>query len=127
MIVPGAMHAAALACGQLTRGVNRRSAALAEVIMSRRSFAASNIGAISPLRSVILSGVMDAQDFLKMQKTTLTVTSLLAPSDDPAYWHAKSPWERLQAVEILRRLNYGDGQSIARLQRVLAVTQRPSR
>jgi hypothetical protein len=64
---------------------------------------------------------MDAQDVLKMQKTTLTVTSLLAPSDDPVYWHAKSPWERLQAVETLRRLHYGHGQSTARLQRVLAV------
>jgi hypothetical protein len=55
------------------------------------------------------------------------VTSLLAPSDDPVYWHAKSPSERLQAVEIMRRLNYGHSQSTARLQRVLAVTQRPSR
>jgi hypothetical protein len=69
---------------------------------------------------------MDTQDFLKMQKTTLTVTSLLAPSDDPVYWHAKSPWERLQAVEILRQLNYGHSQSTARLQRVFVVTQRPS-
>ena len=69
---------------------------------------------------------MDAQDVLKMQKTTLTVTSLLAPSDDKLYWHAKSPGERLQAVEILRRLNYGHGQSTTRFQRVLAVTQRPS-
>jgi hypothetical protein len=68
---------------------------------------------------------MDTHDVLKMQKTTLTVTALLAPSDDKVYWHAKSPGERLQAVEILRRLNYGHGQSTARFQRVLAVTQRP--
>jgi hypothetical protein len=35
VIVHGAMHDAALACDQLTRGVNRRSAYLSEVIMSR--------------------------------------------------------------------------------------------
>ena len=45
MIVHGAMHEAALACGQLTRGVNRRSAYLSEVIMSRRP-----TGQISELR-----------------------------------------------------------------------------
>ena len=34
MIVHGAMHAAALACGTLSRGVNRRSAYPSEVIMA---------------------------------------------------------------------------------------------
>jgi hypothetical protein len=34
--VPGVMHEAALACGQLTRGVNRWSAYTSEVIMSRQ-------------------------------------------------------------------------------------------
>jgi hypothetical protein len=35
VIVPGARHEAALACGPLTRGVHRRSADPSEVIMSR--------------------------------------------------------------------------------------------
>jgi hypothetical protein len=34
--VHGVVHDAALASGKLTRGVNRRSAYLSEVIMSRR-------------------------------------------------------------------------------------------
>ena len=37
VLVPGALHEAALACGQLTRGVNRRSADPSEVMMYRRA------------------------------------------------------------------------------------------
>jgi hypothetical protein len=63
---------------------------------------------------------------LKLDKTSLTVSSLAGSSDDKVYWCAKSPYERLRAVEALRQLNYGHHQSTARLQRVLEVTQRPS-
>jgi hypothetical protein len=69
---------------------------------------------------------MDRLDSLKLDKTTLTVASLVDPPDEKTYWHAKSLSERLQAVEMLRHLNYGRRQSTARLQRVLEVTQRTS-
>jgi hypothetical protein len=69
---------------------------------------------------------MNTVDFLKLDKSALTVASLTDQSDDKAYWHAKSPFERLQAVEALRQLNYGHHQSTARLQRVLEVAQRTS-
>jgi len=69
---------------------------------------------------------MNALDSLKLNKTALTVASLADQSDDKQYWHSKSPYERLQAVETLRQLNYGYRQSTARLQRVLEVTQRAS-
>ena len=69
---------------------------------------------------------MDPLDALKLDKTAVTVTPLSALSDDKAHWLAKSPYERLQAVEALRRLNYGHRQSTARLQRVLETTQRAS-
>jgi hypothetical protein len=63
---------------------------------------------------------------LKVDKTVLTVGRLTDPPDDKAYWHSQSPYARLQAVEILRQLNYGHHQSTARLQRVLEVAQRTS-
>jgi hypothetical protein len=47
-------HQAALAAGTRTRGTSGVNLPPSEVIMSRRSFAASNVGAISPLQSVIL-------------------------------------------------------------------------
>ena len=67
---------------------------------------------------------MDELDALKIDKTNFSTASLSAPSDDKGYWLDQSPYERLRAVETLRKLNYGLGQSTARLQRVLEVTQR---
>jgi hypothetical protein len=67
---------------------------------------------------------MDELDALKIDKTSFSITSLSAPSDDKGYWLTQSPYERLRAVETLRILNYGFGQSTARLQRVLEITQR---
>jgi len=42
--------------------------------------------------------------------------------EDLTYWLSKSPQERIEAVEILRRQYYG---STARLQRIVRVIQRP--
>jgi hypothetical protein len=64
---------------------------------------------------------MNTVDSLKLDKTVLAVAPLTSPSGDKAYWHAKSPYERLQTVEVLRQLNYGRHQSTARLQRALGV------
>jgi hypothetical protein len=41
------------------------------------------------------------------------------PDDDErGYWRTRSPEERLAAVELLRRINYGEAATSARLQRV---------
>ncbi len=61
-----------------------------------------------------------------MDKATITVASLRDPSGDKGYWLSHSPYERLQAVEIFRQLNYGYDPSTARLLRVLEVAQRAS-
>jgi len=66
---------------------------------------------------------MKSSDHLKVNKNSFTVSSLSAPSDNKDYWFARTPYERLQAVEALRQLNYGYDQSTARLQRILEVTQ----
>lgn len=46
---------------------------------------------------------------------------------DLDYWLARSPRERLEAVEQIRQVLYGYDPSSARLQRVLEVAQRAPR
>ena len=67
---------------------------------------------------------MDTPSFPKMDKTAFSVASLNAPSDERAYWLAKSPAERLEAVEIMRQILYGYDPLTTRLQRFFEVTQR---
>jgi hypothetical protein len=42
----------------------------------------------------------------------------LDDADEIAYWRTRSPEERLDAVELLRQINYGDDAITAQLQRV---------
>jgi hypothetical protein len=59
----------------------------------------------------------------RMDKTTLSVTSLSDEPNDRKFWLSKTPQERLAAVELLRAINYGYDPASARLQRVLSVAQ----
>ncbi|MBN1316449.1 MAG: hypothetical protein JXA42_13320 [Anaerolineales bacterium] len=44
----------------------------------------------------------------KLDRTAFSVTSIDENTrDEKAYWLAKSPQERLQAVEIMRQILYG--------------------
>ncbi len=67
---------------------------------------------------------MDGNNFLKMRKDVLKVSSLFEKSDEKEYWLSKSPNERLEAVEIMRRILYGYNPSTTRLQRVIEVAER---
>ena len=60
----------------------------------------------------------------KLDRTALSVSSLKAASDEKKYWLAKSPYERLLAIETMRQIIYGYDPLTTRLQRVLEVTQR---
>jgi len=60
---------------------------------------------------------------LKIDRKAFSVISLTDVSDEKAYWLARTPYERLRQVEILRRINYGT-RATARLQRVLEITER---
>jgi hypothetical protein len=66
---------------------------------------------------------MDQSDFPKMDKTVITVSSLFDESDEKAYWLSRTPQERLQHVEILRRINYGDA-ALGQIQKVLEIVER---
>ena len=58
-----------------------------------------------------------------VKKQTLSEHSENSIQDDLEYWLGKSPRERIEAVEYLRRQYYGNS---ARLQRVARVIQRKS-
>lgn len=60
----------------------------------------------------------------KLDRTAFKVASLTEPSGEKEYWQAKSPEERLAAVEIMRQIVYGYDPLTTRLQRIFEVTQR---
>ncbi len=70
---------------------------------------------------------MDRVDSLKIDRKALSVGSVLEPSDEKAYWLSKTPYERLQAAELMRQIVYGYDPSTTRLQRVLEIAQRSPR
>jgi hypothetical protein len=62
--------------------------------------------------------------FPKLDKTVIQVISLTDPSDEKEYWLAKSPAERLEALETMRQIIYGYDPLTNRLQRFFEVAQR---
>ena len=69
---------------------------------------------------------MDEVGSVKIDRKALFVGSVREPSDEKAYWLSKTPYERLQAAELMRQIVYGYDPSTTRLQRVFEVTQRSS-
>ncbi len=63
------------------------------------------------------------QDLFRMDKNTLSVTTLFEKSDNKEYWLSKTPQDRLEAVELMRQINYGYNPVNARLQRVLEIAE----
>ena len=59
----------------------------------------------------------------KMDKTAFSVTTLFEKSGDKEYWLSKTPQERLEALELMRQINYGYDPTTARLQRVLEIVE----
>ena len=66
-----------------------------------------------------------AIDTFKVDKGTLSVLSSFeeAAAADKAYWHSKTPQERLEALELMRQINYGYDPVTDRLQSVLEVVE----
>lgn len=58
-----------------------------------------------------------------MDRSRCEVVDLGAEADDLAYWLARSPRERMQALELQRQIIYGYDPATARLQRVLTVAE----
>jgi hypothetical protein len=68
---------------------------------------------------------MDENEFPRLDRTALSVVASFEEADklDKQYWLSRTPYERLQHMELLRRINHGDD-ATARLQRVLEVAER---
>ena len=68
---------------------------------------------------------MRAIDAFKMDKEKFSVLSSFEEADaaDKGYWHSKTPQERLEALELMRQINYGYDPTTERLQRVLEVVE----
>lgn len=68
---------------------------------------------------------MEENQFPKVDRTAFSVVSLdEADTDEMEYWLSKSPYERLEALEILRQIFYGYDPATTRLQRILEITER---
>lgn len=60
---------------------------------------------------------------LKIDKTALSLVPNFDTAGEKVYWLSRTPSERLQHIEVLRRINYGH-HATARLQRVLEIAER---
>lgn len=65
--------------------------------------------------------------FPRLDRRCISVGTLSAGDDTKAFWAAKSPQERLQALELNRQIFFAYDPTTARLQRVLEVVERPWR
>jgi hypothetical protein len=60
---------------------------------------------------------------MKVDRNVVIIAALDDDTDEKEYWLSRTPQERLQHLETLRRINYGH-LATARLQRVLEVVER---
>ena len=58
----------------------------------------------------------------KIQKTSFEIVDL-HNADDSDYWRERSPIERIEAIEFMRKVMFGHDRVSERLQRVLAVAE----
>ena len=64
-------------------------------------------------------------DTFRVDKKEFSVLSSFEEADkvDKAYWHSKTPQERMAALELMRQINYGYDPTTERLQRVLEIAE----
>jgi hypothetical protein len=60
----------------------------------------------------------DMDNIPRFNKQILRVTSLNAIEEEKRYWMSKSPLERIEAIEINRRMIYGRDRVTSRLQKI---------
>jgi hypothetical protein len=59
----------------------------------------------------------------KMDKSSFSISDLHDNNDEINYWKSKSPQERVQAIEVMRKILYGEDATAARLQRIFEITE----
>jgi hypothetical protein len=58
-----------------------------------------------------------------IDRSAFEVVSLKEEGDERAYWWAKTPAERLLALEVMRQIVYGYDPTTTRLQRVFEIAR----
>ena len=58
-----------------------------------------------------------------LNKKIVSVTSLDDIEEEKRYWFSKSPLERIEAIEINRRMVYGQDRATSRLQRFFETSE----
>ncbi len=58
-----------------------------------------------------------------LNKKIVNVTSLDDIEEEKRYWFSKSPLERIEAIEINRRIVYGQDRATSRLQRFFEISE----
>ena len=59
----------------------------------------------------------------RLKKEIVKVTSLNDIEEEKRYWMLKSPIERIEAIEINRRMIYGRDRVTSRLQRLFEISE----
>jgi len=62
-------------------------------------------------------------DSVRLDRSAFSVGSLSDAPDEKAYWRTKTPEERLEALELMRRIIYGYNPATVRLQRILEIAE----
>jgi len=66
---------------------------------------------------------MNAVDRARLDRSAFQIGALDEDSGEQEYWRAKSPRERMEALELMRQIIYGYDPVTTRLQRVLAIAE----
>ena len=68
---------------------------------------------------------MNEHQFPKLDKTAISVVSSFEEADkqDEEYWFSRTPIERLQHMELLWMINYGDD-ALAPIQKIVEICER---
>jgi hypothetical protein len=66
------------------------------------------------------------QELPRLDKKFLSVSALDDIEEEKRYWHGKGVQERLVAIEVTRRMVYGNDRTSSRLQRLLETSSNRS-
>ena len=66
---------------------------------------------------------MNAVDAARLDRSVFQIVALDEDGDERGYWRAKSPAERMDALELMRQIVYGYDPATTRLQRVLEIAE----
>jgi hypothetical protein len=66
---------------------------------------------------------MNAVDAARLDRSAFEIGSIYDDREEVEYWRAKSPEERMEALELMRQMIYGYDPATTRLQRVFEVVE----